>query len=50
MLTSGLEYATSAWWVPAFPGAAIFVLVLLLNVLGDGLNVALNPRLRSHLI
>jgi peptide/nickel transport system permease protein len=49
MLTSGLEYATSAWWVPAFPGAAIFILVLLLNVLGDGLNVALNPRLRSHL-
>jgi peptide/nickel transport system permease protein len=49
MLTSGLEYATSAWWVPAFPGAAIFVLVLLLNVVGDGLNVALNPRLRSHL-
>ncbi|HWN13937.1 MAG TPA: ABC transporter permease, partial [Candidatus Dormibacteraeota bacterium] len=33
-------------WVPGFPGAAIFVLVLLLNVLGDGLNVALNPRLR----
>ncbi len=49
MLTSGLEYATSAWWVPAFPGAAIFALVLLLNVLGDGLNVALNPRLRSFL-
>jgi peptide/nickel transport system permease protein len=48
MLTSGLEYATSAWWVPACPGAAIFVLVLLLNVLGDGLNVALNPRLRGY--
>src|SRR5216683_807137 len=46
MLTSGLEYVTNAWWVPGFPGAAIFVLVLLLNVLGDGLNVALNPRLR----
>ena len=46
MLTSGLEYVTNAWWVPGFPGAAIFVLVLLLNVLGDGLNVVLNPRLR----
>ncbi len=45
MLTSGLEYATIAWWVPAFPGAAIFALVLLLNVLGDGLNVALSPRM-----
>jgi peptide/nickel transport system permease protein len=49
MLTSGLEYATSAWWVPAFPGAAIFILVLLLNALADGLNVALNPRLRTIL-
>jgi peptide/nickel transport system permease protein len=46
MLTSGLEYATGAWWVPGCPGAAIFVLVLLLNVLGDGLTVALDPRLR----
>jgi peptide/nickel transport system permease protein len=45
MLTSGLEYATTAWWVPAFPGAAIFALVLILNVLGDGLNVALSPRM-----
>ena len=49
MLTSGLEHATSAWWVPACPGAAIFALVLLLNVVGDGLNVALNPRLRTIL-
>jgi peptide/nickel transport system permease protein len=49
MLTSGLEYATSAWWVPTFPGAAIFILVLLLNALADGLNVALNPRLRTIL-
>jgi len=45
MLTNGLEYATTASWVPAFPGAAIFALVLLLNMLGDGLNAALNPRL-----
>jgi len=45
MLTNGLESATTAWWVPAFPGAAIFFLVVLLNALGDGLNVALNPRL-----
>jgi peptide/nickel transport system permease protein len=48
MLTSGLEYATTAAWVPAFPGAAIFVLVLLLNMLGDGLNVALSPRMWSR--
>jgi len=45
MLTNGLESATTAWWVPTFPGAAIFTLVVLLNALGDGLNIALNPRL-----
>jgi peptide/nickel transport system permease protein len=45
MLTNGLESATTAWWVPTFPGAAIFALVLMLNALGDGLNIALNPRL-----
>ncbi len=44
MLTNGLQYATIAWWVPTFPGAAIFLLVLLLNILSDGLSVALNPR------
>jgi peptide/nickel transport system permease protein len=45
MLTNGLEYTTTAWWVPSFPGAAIFALVLLMNVLGDGLNVSLSPRM-----
>jgi peptide/nickel transport system permease protein len=46
MLSNGLQYATSAWWVPTFPGAAIFLLVLLLNIVGDGLSVALNPQAR----
>jgi len=47
MLSNGLQYATTAWWVPTFPGAAIFLLVLLLNVVGDGLSVALNPHARQ---
>lgn len=33
-----------AWWMAAFPGAAIALAVLGLNLLGDGLNEALNPR------
>src|SRR5438094_6870130 len=45
MLTNGLEYTTTAWWVPSFPGAAILAPVLLMNVLGDGLNAALSPRM-----
>ncbi len=33
-----------AWWMAAFPGAAIALAVLGLNLLGDGLNEVLNPR------
>jgi peptide/nickel transport system permease protein len=35
-----------AWWMSFFPGLAIVLTVLALNLLGDGLNDALNPRLR----
>jgi peptide/nickel transport system permease protein len=34
------------WWITVFPGAALVVLVLAINVLGDWLRDALNPRLR----
>ncbi len=37
-----------AWWASAFPGVFIFVIVLALNVFGDGLNDALSPRLRGR--
>jgi peptide/nickel transport system permease protein len=35
-----------AWWMIIFPGIAILVTVLSFNVVGDGLNEALNPKLR----
>lgn len=38
------RFLTVAWWMAAFPGAAIVVAVLGLNLLGDGVNEALNPR------
>ncbi len=34
-----------AWWISFFPGFAIFLTVLALNLAGEGLNDALNPRL-----
>lgn len=37
-----------AWWVALFPGLAISLLVIGINVFGDGLNDALNPRLRER--
>ena len=47
MLQQAQQYLRSAWWMAVFPGAAIAVLVLTFNVLGDGLNDALNPRLKD---
>jgi len=38
------RFLRAAWWMAAFPGAAIALAVLGLNLLGDGLNDVLNPR------
>lgn len=48
MLRNSREFLRMAWWMPTFPGLAIFVTVLSLNLVGDGLNDALNPRLRQR--
>jgi len=37
----------SAWWLAVFPGMAIFITVTLLNLIGEGLTDALDPRLRE---
>ena len=47
LLRNSREFLRLAWWMPTFPGLAIFVTVLSLNLVGDGLNDALNPRLRE---
>lgn len=47
MLRAGYQYMERAPWLSLFPGAAIFVTVLGLNMLGDGLRSALDPRLRE---
>ena len=46
MLAEGREFLQHAWWVAFFPGAAIMLTVLSINLLGDGLRDALDPRLR----
>ncbi|MDR7486430.1 MAG: ABC transporter permease [Armatimonadota bacterium] len=48
MLRNSREFLRMAWWMPTFPGLAIFLTVLSLNLVGDGLNDALNPRLRQR--
>lgn len=47
MLNAGRTYIRSAWWMSVFPGLAIFLTVLCVNLLGDGLRDALDPRQRS---
>jgi len=47
MLSNSRQFLTSgAWWAATFPGLAIMLSVLGLNLLGDGLRDALDPRLR----
>ena len=38
----------TAWWMTAIPGVAILITVLAINLVGEGLNDALNPRLRER--
>lgn len=46
MLNDGRDYVTLAWWIAFFPGAAISLYVIGVNLLGDGLNEVLDPALR----
>ncbi|MDB5521555.1 MAG: Binding-protein-dependent transport system inner rane component, partial [Tardiphaga sp.] len=43
----GRTVIRQAWWITVFPGLAILVAVLGLNLIGEGLNDVLNPRLRK---
>lgn len=48
IMSVGREYVERAWWIVAFPGAALFLLVFSVNVLGDWLRDQLDPRSRSR--
>src|SRR5450755_3586921 len=45
MVGAGRTVIRQAWWITVFPGLAILISVLGLNLVGEGLNDALNPRL-----
>jgi len=48
MIGEGRELLRTSWYLCALPGAAIVLTVLALNLVGEGLNDALNPRLRGR--
>jgi len=45
ILNQGRSYMRQAWWISTFPGLTIMVTVFAINMLGDGLRDALDPRL-----
>lgn len=45
MVGASRNLVRDAWWMCTFPGLAIFITVLSINLVGDGLSDALNPRL-----
>jgi peptide/nickel transport system permease protein len=48
LVGAGRTVLRTAWWVCTFPGIAILLTVLAINLVGEGLNDALNPRLRDR--
>ncbi len=48
MMRDGQKFIQSAWWMAMCPGIALFVTVLSLNLLGDGLRDALDPKARER--
>ena len=47
MLNQAQNFLQQAWWMPFFPGAAIFFTVLSFNLAGEALNEMLDPRART---
>ncbi len=47
IIASGREMLRTAWYITAIPGVSIILTVLALNLIGDGLNDALNPHLKN---
>ena len=48
MLAEGRQFADTRYWLALFPGAALFVTVMGINLLGDALRDALDPYLQTR--
>ena len=46
MVSAGRDFMLNAWWVSTMPGIAIVILVLAINLFGEGLMDILDPRLK----
>jgi len=50
MVSVGRTYFLTYWWIPTFPGLAIFITALAFNLVGDGLREIMDPRMRRRKI
>jgi peptide/nickel transport system permease protein len=48
MVSDGLEYILSAWWLITFPGLMLALVALAVNITGDWLRDTLDPRIRNR--
>jgi peptide/nickel transport system permease protein len=48
ILTNGKYYMDYAWWMTVFPGLAILITVLSINLIGEGLREKMDPRLKEE--
>jgi peptide/nickel transport system permease protein len=46
MLSNGRSFMSTAWWLSTFPGLALMIMVMAINLFGDGLRDALDPRMK----
>ena len=50
MVADGRSYVVTAWWVSLFPGIAILLVVMAVNIVGDALTDRINPGLRGRTV
>ncbi|AAL53448.1 dipeptide transport system permease protein dppc [Brucella melitensis bv. 1 str. 16M] len=48
IVAQGRDYSVDAWWIMLFPGIAITISALAINLIGDGLRDVLDPRLKME--
>jgi dipeptide transport system permease protein len=48
MLSESKDYLNRAWWFNTFPGLTIMMIILAINLFGDGLRDVLDPRLENY--
>ena len=47
MIFDGKQYLTSGWWMSTFAGLCIMLIVMIFYLIGDGLNYAINPKMKK---